>query len=275
MNTRDTDMNAKRLREVTGIRNPWGAPVYRIDSCVSTMLESRALEKAGKPSGTVIISDFQSGAYGRVKSRPWVSGAGENLLWTVFLRFPGFNNIPRCITLRAGLAAFEGIGGLFPALAGKMKIKWPNDIMLDGKKISGILTENDGGNVFTGVGINLFQRDFGAYKNATSIMNGLKGAAESSPPGDFEKTGLALLEKILSNLKAGLDIPNKEVTKRLNRILFLKDRDVVFTEGAADSRRTVRGKLTGLSANGGLLIIPRGETAAAEFITGELSVIPE
>jgi len=275
---------------VLDIGNPWGAPVYRTASCVSTMIESRALEKAGAPFGTVIVSDFQSGAYGRVQSRPWASNPGENLLWTVLLRFSDFNSMPACPTLRAGLAVFEGVLQSFPALEGKAKIKWPNDIMLNGKKTCGILTESDGKNVYIGVGINVFQKDFGSFTNATSVMKELAGGRSCRKSGlgkpdlgkpDLGKPGLgkpdldnikfALLEKILFNLKSELEKPLESVIERVDQNLFLKDKDVTFLEGLADRGKAISGKLKGVSKAGGLLIIPSGEVLPREFLAGEIA----
>jgi BirA family biotin operon repressor/biotin-[acetyl-CoA-carboxylase] ligase len=259
------------MRCVLPLANPWGAPVYYIESCASTMEEARALEKGGAPSGTVICAGSQTCGRGRVANRPWKDAAEKNLLFTILLRYDVFADIPNAITLRAGLACADAVRELVPQLSAKIKIKWPNDIMLGNKKVCGILTESDGKNVFTGIGINVLQKEFPEYPNATSITREMTSADAGIKN---EELRFSLLEKILSNLHRELATnENDDWRERLCENLFMKNEDIVFIDGEAGSGKNIYGKLCGVSARGALLIARKtaaGYEEAKEFITGEL-----
>jgi len=170
------------------IHNPFNAPVYHEETVDSTMEVSRFLAHNGAPHGTVITADFQEAGRGRIRDRRWMMERGNDLAFTVLLRFGGqtppelrgaipilegqtplelrsaaADTIPSGLTLRAGLAVALAIEDFAPALAGKALIKWPNDILLpsvrDDKapvlKAAGILTEAENGNVHIGIGVNL------------------------------------------------------------------------------------------------------------------------
>jgi BirA family biotin operon repressor/biotin-[acetyl-CoA-carboxylase] ligase len=237
----------------------WGGEIYLLESCESTMDEARLKEKEGAPSGTVVATDFQSGGRGRISSRQWKAERGQSLLFTILLRYDSVSDIPQAITLRTGLAVSGALALLAPALIPALAIKWPNDIMLNGKKTAGILTESDGKNVFIGIGVNVFQSSFTEYPNATSIFREAPGALPAD--GRF-----ALLEKILSCLYTELTDESARQTwcARLNEKLFMKGESLVFIKGQADSGNTVHGKLRGVSESGGLLI------ADNELLTGEI-----
>jgi BirA family biotin operon repressor/biotin-[acetyl-CoA-carboxylase] ligase len=140
--------------------------IIRLDVTGST--NSAALEagQQGAVPGTVIVAETQTGGRGRL-NRSWLSLPGMGLYFTIILR-PELapENLSK-VTLAAGLAlckAVETAYGIFP------KIKWPNDLQLDGRKFGGILTETgDVSNmaagqqplVVVGVGLNLFPPEGG------------------------------------------------------------------------------------------------------------------
>lgn len=101
----------------------------------STMDEARLLAEAGEPEGTVIIAEEQTAGRGRF-NRAWVSPPGENLAFSVVLR-------PAQAQLRyVNMAATLAVAGAAEALTGlQPTIKWPNDVRLGGRKLSGILIE--------------------------------------------------------------------------------------------------------------------------------------
>jgi BirA family biotin operon repressor/biotin-[acetyl-CoA-carboxylase] ligase len=257
--------------------NPFGAPVYHEETVSSTMDAARLLTESGAPHGTVIAADFQESGRGR-RNRPWKMDRGSNLIFTVILRFPGFS-IPKAMTLKTGLALSFAIEDLAPALKGRVEIKWPNDIMLlslktgMAKKAAGILAEVEGNTVYTGVGVNLGQREFPPeYRvKAGSILLALEEAGtalEVSVP----KARFILLEKILFRLRAGLEEEDGEAWRRdLESRLYRRGERVTFAEGAADSGRIVEGRLEGIGSEGELLIAEDGEKVRACF-NGELRV---
>ena len=119
----------------------------------STMDEAARLAKEGADEGTVVIAERQSAGRGR-QGRSWVSQPG-NLLFSVLFR-PRMDQLP-FISIIGGLAAARAVrktAGLDP------EIKWPNDLMLNGRKAAGVLAESavEGDSVcyaVLGIGINV------------------------------------------------------------------------------------------------------------------------
>jgi BirA family biotin operon repressor/biotin-[acetyl-CoA-carboxylase] ligase len=268
------------------INNPFGAPVYYEETVSSTMNVSKDLARSGAAHGTVIMADFQESGRGR-SSRVWVSEKGQNLMFTILLRYNKFSSIPAALTLRAGLAVSLALEDFFPALAGKVKVKWPNDIMLfpgkaDGKaagilaEISGLaelngLAEAETSLVFLGAGINLGQKTFPKelQGKAVSIASFLEEPEKGA--GAWQQRPQLLLEKILFYFFEELE--NAETWKqRLEERLYKKGAQVTFIEGAADSGKIVQGRLEGIGDGGELLLLLNGEITPRPFITGELKV---
>lgn len=116
------------------------------------------LGEKGEPHGTIVFAEKQTAGRGRA-GHAWVSDASAGIYATILLRPPISPVISPVLTVAAGLAAREAIAGqtgLSP------DIRWPNDIMLNGKKICGILTEMqaDPGRIHfaaLGIGINVNQ----------------------------------------------------------------------------------------------------------------------
>jgi BirA family biotin operon repressor/biotin-[acetyl-CoA-carboxylase] ligase len=281
------------------IANPFGAPVYWVDTTSSTMDEARRLAAGGAAHGTVIGADFQEAGRGRVRDRPWLGRAGENLLATILLHYPGIAAIPPALTLKTGLAAALAIEDFAPHLAGSVMVKWPNDIMITSgvagapeeteaagqvpaaRKAAGILTEGDGKTVYIGFGVNVTQREF-----PEELRHKAVSIATARPPADgppavarFPDDRAGLLEKILARLYRELEgtgnrgpEPADPWLPRLEERLYMRGRQVRFIPGAAGSGRAVEGRLTGIGKDGELLILPHGAAEPLAFITGELDV---
>ncbi|GHU65695.1 biotin--[acetyl-CoA-carboxylase] ligase [Spirochaetia bacterium] len=250
------------------IQNPFGAPVYFEEILSSTMDESRILANRNEPHGTVLAADFQEKGRGRIPGRPWIMDKGLNLSFTILLRYKDFSAIPQALTLRAGLAVLLAIEDFAPPLGDRVQIKWPNDIMVDSKKVSGILTEGDGKNMFIGIGVNVGQKEFPEplQNRAVSIFQALN---VEEIPDRFD-----LLEKILGHLYSELNTGFSSWQSRLTDRLYKKGEMVRFIKGHADSGQMVEGRLSGIGPKGELLIIPQGEKDPLSFITGELDFYP-
>jgi len=248
------------------IRNPFNAPVYHEETVSSTMDVSRALADAGEPHGTVITADFQEAGRGR-GDRVWQMNRGENLPFTILLRYPGVKDIPSALTLRIGLAVSLAIEDFAPCLRSRVKVKWPNDIMIDDKKNVGILCEAAGGTVRAGIGLNVAQKEFPAHLREKAVSIAAASGIDLAPGDCF-----TLLEKILARLFDELNAPQAfaDWKSRLEQRLYKKGEQVVFVEGEAGSPREVRGRLAGIGESGELLIAAEGETQARLFVTGEL-----
>jgi len=255
------------------LHNPFNAPVYHEDTVDSTMELSRMLAGRGEPHGTVIAADFQKAGRGRIKGRSWDMEKGSNLAFTIVLRFPGIENIPRALTLRAGLALSLAIEDFAPVLAGKVLIKWPNDILIAGSahKLAGILAEADGGVVHIGMGVNVAQRQFPDFLRNKAVSISLAMGGEITTEERF-----TLLEKILARLYNEIETANgfgnaaADWKSRIESRLYKKGEQVSFAEGAADSGNIVNGILAGIGPGGELLITPSGGGEPLSFTAGEL-----
>lgn len=132
------------------------------EEMASTNINLKALGQAGAERGSLALCELQTAGRGRLK-RGWQVSRGENLTQSLLLR-PRLTaeEAPLC-TLAAAVAAADAIAEVCPAL--KPGIKWPNDVVIGGKKCVGILCElsatMDGVEyVVAGVGINVNQTDF-------------------------------------------------------------------------------------------------------------------
>ena len=129
--------------------------LVHLSEAVSTQEEAARLARDGCPGWSLVVADRQTGGRGRF-DRPWVSEPG-NLYATLVLR-PDHGQPPPgtfigLIGLATGLAVWEAASAL-TAGAG-LALKWPNDVLLHGAKLSGILVELTGGCILVGFGVNL------------------------------------------------------------------------------------------------------------------------
>lgn len=147
------------------------APIYFAERTDSTNTRLKELARQGAPQGTVVAAREQTGGKGRL-GRSFVSPPGG--LYLSILWRPEFSPEKAarlsCAGALAACAAIEEVWGIAP------DIKWPNDLLLKGKKISGILTEASwqgrGGNfVIVGTGINVNTESFPAklWDSASSL----------------------------------------------------------------------------------------------------------
>jgi BirA family biotin operon repressor/biotin-[acetyl-CoA-carboxylase] ligase len=142
----------------------------------STMTLAAALARDGSPSGTVVGADGQVAGIGR-HGHVWHSEAEAGLYVSIVLRFAvGASRLP-VIMLALGLATQEAIAEV-TGLA--TDLRWPNDVMLNGRKCAGILAQLEGGAVVAGIGINVNHTVFPAEIEplATSLrLEGKRGVS--------------------------------------------------------------------------------------------------
>jgi BirA family biotin operon repressor/biotin-[acetyl-CoA-carboxylase] ligase len=196
--------------------------------------------------------------------------------------------MPQALTLRAGLALALAIEEFAPAL--RAELKWPNDIMLGGKKAAGILTEADEKTVYIGVGINVSQREFppGLQSKATSIALALGGTPErNAVPLEGAGQDLALhamdagltapysrftlLVKILHAMRRELEAA-RPWRARLETRLYMNGKTVRFAPGGPDSALVIEGLLQGLGPGGEILIAAADGSEVKSFSSGELRI---
>ena len=135
--------------------------VLYFDTIDSTNTKAQELAEKGYPSGTLVVADKQESGKGR-RGRSWVSPSGTGIFMTLMIK-PDINpNNASMLTLVAALAVAKAITSVTGEEA---MIKWPNDIVVNGKKVCGILTEMNAqfdyiNNIVVGVGINVHNESF-------------------------------------------------------------------------------------------------------------------
>jgi BirA family biotin operon repressor/biotin-[acetyl-CoA-carboxylase] ligase len=137
------------------LRGAW-RHVHWLAEVDSTQRVARERARAGAPEGTVVIAERQTAGRGRL-GRQWHSPAGVNLYCSVVLRPP----LPPSAVPQLGLVVGVAVAAAVEEETGRRPaIKWPNDVLLAGRKIVGILTEMDSEvdrvhHVIAGIGVNL------------------------------------------------------------------------------------------------------------------------
>ena len=131
------------------IRGRFGKPYRYERECESTQL---LLLGSGLPEGAAAATDHQTGGRGRF-GRRWEEPPASSVLVSVMLHPPTERHLPE-LSLVAALAAAEAVEGATGLTA---QVKWPNDVMLNRRKVAGIISELSDGTVVVGIGINVNQ----------------------------------------------------------------------------------------------------------------------
>lgn len=135
--------------------------VLYFETIDSTNTKAQELAEKGYPSGTLVVADKQESGKGR-RGRSWVSPSGTGIFMTLMIK-PDINpNNASMLTLVAALAVAKAITSVTGEEA---MIKWPNDIVVNGKKVCGILTEMNAqfdyiNHIVVGIGINVHNESF-------------------------------------------------------------------------------------------------------------------
>ncbi len=146
--------------------------VRRFDSLDSTNRYLLDEARAGAPAGLVAVADHQTAGRGR-RGRTWVAPPGASLLVSVLLRPQLPPGRAQLCTMAAGVAlaeAVEHVAHFAPEL------KWPNDLVVGGRKLAGLLAEADGDALVVGAGLNVqwdeFPEDIAALATACNVEAG-------------------------------------------------------------------------------------------------------
>jgi BirA family biotin operon repressor/biotin-[acetyl-CoA-carboxylase] ligase len=177
------------VREAPDFRGRFGRPYTYVERCASTQ---RLLD--GAPEGAVAVTDEQTEGRGRL-GRSWHAPAGTSLLFSILLVPPVPAERLAELTLVAGEAVAEAIAaetGLAPT------IKHPNDVLIGGRKVAGLLAEAAEGRVVLGIGINVSQAEAELPPEVAATSLRLAGVA------DVDRS--ALLATVLERLEARYDV---------------------------------------------------------------------
>jgi BirA family biotin operon repressor/biotin-[acetyl-CoA-carboxylase] ligase len=159
-------LSQARLNRTVGGGRVW-YDVRVVTATGSTNADAAAAAAAGEPEGVVVVAEQQSAGRGRL-TRRWDSPPRAGLLVSVLLRPTVGPAAAALLPLLTGLAlaeALDAVAGVTP------RLKWPNDLLVDGRKLGGILAERSpDGAVVVGFGINVSTRaDELPVEMATSV----------------------------------------------------------------------------------------------------------
>src|SRR5258708_19556114 len=113
-----------------------GRPTRVFDTLGSTQDEARRQARAGASEGTVVWALEQSAGRGRMQ-RSWASRKGAGLWFSVVLRPAGDAQAAALLSLAAGVGMARALDG---PTAGRARLKWPNDVLVGGRKLPGLLS---------------------------------------------------------------------------------------------------------------------------------------
>lgn len=136
-----------------------GRKIIHFSSIGSTNDKAKELAESGEPEGTVVVSEEQTNGKGRV-GRKWISEAYKGILMSIILK-PNIDMSAVTLVTQIGCAS---VGSAINKLTDNVQVKWPNDILINGKKICGVLTESAGeadktDYIILGIGINVNQTE--------------------------------------------------------------------------------------------------------------------
>ncbi len=256
--------------ELTGhIKTRWaGQPVCVYETIDSTNAEAVRLAEKGAVHGTVITADTQTAGRGR-RGRSWESPAGDNLYFSLLLRPDIAPDKAPMLTLVMAVAAARAIGRITGQNPG---IKWPNDLVMNKKKVCGILTEmrmlqSKIDHVIIGVGINVKDRIFSEelQDKATSLETVCR---DSGKIVSREQLLAMILEEFESLYEAFVTAGNlTPLLDTYNQMLVNKDREVTVL----DPQDAYNAVARGITATGELVVeLPDG--TQKEVFAGEVSV---
>lgn len=230
----------------------FGTPYLYEPECESTQL---LLLGSDLPEGAVAATDHQTAGRGRM-GRSWIAPPGTSLLVSILLRPPPDRHLPE-LSLVAALAVAETVEVVTSLAA---QVKWPNDVMVNRRKVAGILAELSEGTVVVGIGLNTNQ-------GLTDLP-----ADTPTPPASLRTlTGTtydraSLLGSLLSGLERMYDAWQSDGLDALYDDLgarnFLHGRRVSVDGVAGTATRILRdGRLEVESDSGETYVIESGEIA--------------
>lgn len=248
------------------IHNRWaGREIYFYEETGSTNIDAKRLGEEGAPHGAVVVADKQNAGRGR-RGRAWESPAGKDIYFTILLRPDCQPSQAAGLTLAMALSVVQAVEKECGVEAG---IKWPNDVVVHGKKVCGILTElslerDYIQHVVTGVGINVnmdvMPQEIAETATSLFLESGKRVARA------------ALLQAVLREFECNYDryaadLSMESMMEEYNAHLVNRDRQVRILDPKGEWEGTARG----INAAGELLV-ENGDGETVAVYAGEVSV---
>ncbi len=255
----------EELRRVCATAH-FGGTILYFDRIDSTNTAAARLAHEGAAEGTVVIAETQTHGRGRL-GRTWVSPPFANLYLSIILRPPLRTAEAPVLALVVGLATAEALGTWTPLVG----LKWPNDVLINGRKAAGILTEMDSAqdrvrSVIAGIGVNVNGRTAALPLELRDKATSLRDAV--GHPVDR----VDVAHRLLSRLEARYDEFVRQGFAALrgpwDALSCLHERRVEIEDGA----RRYAGTVAGLADDGRL----RLRTDAGEevfVVAGDVTVV--
>ena len=224
--------------DTLSIVNPFNANVYFVKETSSTMEDIKSLENPD--NGTIVTAAYQRSGRGRIPGRTWIGDRTSGLYFSIFLDSSTFAFPLSSLSARTGFAV---AGFLNKEFGLNVKVKWPNDALIGGKKIAGILAEANKNKVALGIGINCMRKDFGELNDkATSIF--LETGSKMTP--------VKCLENFLPYLYSAIVYPI-ELDEHKN-LIYKFGSVISIRTGDPESGELLSGKVAGMNKDGALIL---------------------
>jgi BirA family biotin operon repressor/biotin-[acetyl-CoA-carboxylase] ligase len=263
-------MNRRRAPDLEGLAEllaarcgRLGRPLRILDQTTSTNDEAKQGAREGEPHGALWVAESQTAGRGRL-GRSWVSPRGENLLFSVLLRIACPPPRVPSLALVAGLAVRDAVARAIGDDA-RVLVKWPNDVLVGGKKVAGVLVESQivGARVesaVVGIGINVHTRSFPDEIAAVATSVALS-STRTPHRAEILADVLARLDHDVEHVaRKGLGL----VHARLVEHDALRGREVVGDD--------IRGVAAGIDTDGRLLV-QRPDGTTARVVSGEVTLM--
>jgi BirA family transcriptional regulator, biotin operon repressor / biotin---[acetyl-CoA-carboxylase] ligase len=221
-----------------------GSPRLHLRTADSTNARAQRLAAAGAPHGTLVTAAEQTAGHGR-QGRTWVTPAGRALACSLVLRDP-----PRLLPMLTALAVAE-VAERFDRAGRAPTIKWPNDVLLGGRKVAGILAEGrpQEGWVVLGVGVNVAVEEDAFPPELRALATSLGRGPEDVEP---------LLAALLEALDRWLGATQEEAMDAYRARDALAGRAIAWNGG--------RGTALGVADDGRLRVRPDGGGSGEELL---------
>ena len=236
---------------LAGLR--FGQPLHYFGAVGSTNDEARRLAEAGAPEGALVVADTQTAGKGRA-GRRWLTPPGTALAFSLVLRPALAAGEAARLTMLAGLAVAEAAEA---AAARPARLKWPNDVLVDGAKAGGILVES----VLTGERLDYAVIGIGLNVSAAPPPEAVDfPAAALQNPGAAPIDRWRLLGDILARMEAVYRLATDADGEALRAFWAARLAWLGETVSARAADGEVVGRAEGVAADGALLIrLPSGE----------------